>query len=141
MNRFIGHVDHKIDAKYRVRIPTEYRSQIEEGKLFFIVRPNRCIGVYPEAKCNELVEQLSAIKTNDPNYAFANFLVGSITEITEDDQGRIVIPNFYREYAGLSSECKVVTTGCIDHLEIALRKDDEKIDLERVELGFSSMPL
>ncbi len=139
MEGFFGHIDHKIDAKFRVRIPVEYRGKIEE-KIYFVVRPNRCIGVYPEGKCNELIAQLSSIKTNDENYAFANFLIGSIMEINEDDQGRIVIPNFYREYADLSPDCKVVTTGCIDHLEIGLRKE-EKIDFEQVRLGFGSMPL
>lgn len=141
MEKLFGHVNHKIDAKYRVRIPKEYRSALGD-KLFFVVRPERCIGVFTEEKCGELIAMLSEIKTNDERYAFARFVVSSIVEVHEDDQKRILIPNFYREYAGLTAECDVVTAGCIDHVEISLLEEKgEKIDYGSIKEGFGSMAL
>ena len=48
--------------------------------------------------------------------AFARLMLAGAMDVTLDSQGRIMLPEYLREYASMSK--KVVVTGLYNHLEI-----------------------
>lgn len=115
MDLLCGEFSHQLDGKNRIRIPAKFRAKLGENYCFAIL-PG-CIGVYSEEEIKRVLDKLKNITTGDKErYKAKSIFVGSITDVSEDDQSRTVLSAFYRNYAGIQKD--VVTVGAIDHLEI-----------------------
>lgn len=113
---FYGRVEHQLDAKNRIRIPTKYRSELGND-YYFMARPQGCIGVLTQQALDKLNERLDKVTSGDPRQMRAKRLIlGSVEKVTEDIQGRIVLSSFFRGHAKITKD--VVTVGNGDILEI-----------------------
>lgn len=107
---FIGEYSHNIDAKGRLSIPSKFRKD-EAGEVFYVTKgTEKCLFVYSREEWTKFADELSnlAITTNRQAGAFARFFLSGAAECEVDKLGRINIPSYLREYAGLTKDVKIL---------------------------------
>ncbi len=119
---FTGKHLHTIDDNNRLAIPSSLRKCIDEekeGKGFYIAPGlDKCLAIYPPLHFKEITKKLSELMfTNQQARTFQRlFFSRSSSFVTCDKQGRIIIPQLHKDYAGLKKE--VVIIGVMDRIEI-----------------------
>lgn len=113
---FTGEYQHALDNKGRVTIPSRLREAL--GERFLITKGlDRCIFVYPLAEWARLQQKLRKLKmTNPQSRAFKRIVFSGAMEVESDKQGRVLIPNKLREYAGIEKD--VILIGVGERVEI-----------------------
>jgi MraZ protein len=132
-----GTYEGKVDAKGRVSIPSKCRKLLP-GQLVVAKHSNKdlpALVVYPEDGFDEWSDKLLASmggeRVNDAlQVQLLDEFYKAAFDAVPDDLGRITIPTYLREYAGI--EHQVVITGARDHLIIRTPQM-----LERYEAGFA----
>jgi MraZ protein len=107
---------HAFDAKGRITVPSEWRAESFEQRLFVLPSSDRCVRVYPESWLGQLQEQVSKLKNADPLRGRVEELASLAQSATWDQQGRIMVKEKLRQGAGLKKECVLV--GRLDHFQI-----------------------
>jgi MraZ protein len=113
---FVGTTQNSIDEKGRLTLSAKWRSELASGVV--ITRGfDKCLFIFPQSKyetmAREIEEQgmaLADVRT------FARHLAALAEQAEPDKQGRIIIPQNLREFAGLDSE--VVVIGVVNRLEV-----------------------
>src|SRR6266545_5202992 len=112
-----GEFRHTLDDRGRVAIPARFRLRLAQGAT--LARwLDRCLGVFPVDEWNALAEKIRSLPLTNPNAReFARFMSSGGVDAELDRQGRLLVPGYLREYAGLS-EGEVVVVGALSRLEI-----------------------
>ena len=113
---FIGEYRHTVDEKGRIAVPARFRAQLTE-----IVVATRwldaCLAVFPQAAFERLAERVTALPLGDAEArTMRRQVFGFAYEVEPDRQGRILIPQQLRDWAGLAGDAVVV--GGHDHVEL-----------------------
>jgi len=123
MHRFSGTFEHATDDKNRVAIPSKFRDVLVglHQQALMVTRfrsgDRRCLDVYPLSAWEDLEAKLLAKRRFDPRVQqFKAVDVSGAHECPLDGQGRILLPQHLREYAGIRRD--VVFTGQIDMFKI-----------------------
>ncbi|MDQ5957748.1 MAG: transcriptional regulator MraZ [Patescibacteria group bacterium] len=112
----IGEHRHTIDAKNRLSLPAKFRKEIGK-KVVITFGLDNCLFVYRLKEWEEVAGKLSASSFGQANTrAFNRHFLGGAVETDVDAMGRILIPDYQREFAGLKT--KVVVAGVHSRLEI-----------------------
>lgn len=113
---FLGEYSHTIDDKGRLTVPSKFRTDLAVGIV--VTRGfDQNLMVYPMPGWQKLSERVLSKPISDPRVReFRRLLFSGAADLTQDRQGRILLPPFLREYAGIMDE--VVIVGMYDHLEI-----------------------
>ncbi len=113
---FIGEYNHGIDDKGRLAIPAKFRERLHHGGV--VTRGlDRCLFVYPQRDWQQLADKLSRLPISQANTrAFARLMLAGAMELDMDKQGRVVLPDYLRKYAGVKK--KVVVAGLYNRLEL-----------------------
>ena len=113
---FMGEYNHIIDAKGRLIIPARFRELL--GEEFILTKGlDGCLSIYPMDAWEAFETKLRALPlTNKNARTFTRFFVAGATNCELDRQGRILVPQTLREFAGLEKE--VVLTGNLNRIEI-----------------------
>lgn len=113
---FIGEYQHAMDEKGRVAIPAKFRKSLAGGVV--VTRGIEShLYIYPKEKWGELASKLSKLPINQANSrAFSRHMLGGASEAEIDGQGRILIPEYLREHAGITNEAVMV--GIYDRIEV-----------------------
>jgi MraZ protein len=116
---FRGTFDHTLDAKSRLTVPARYRSTLADGVVLAMpVDLKPCVGVWrPEEYERYTRRALAELPQLSPQLTeLERFLYGSSHDTELDAAGRIMVPGFLGEHAGLSKEVVVVGVG--DRMEL-----------------------
>lgn len=99
---FIGEYQHNLDEKGRLQVPVKFRSKLSDGAV--ITRGlDSCLFLYSKEEWQKIAEKVSALPmSNAKARSFARLLLAGAMEVEFDKTGRIVIPAFLRQYAGLA---------------------------------------
>ncbi len=113
---FIGEFSHNLDSKGRMAIPAKFRQKLTGGAI--ITRGlDRCLFVFTNKDWEMLAQKLIALPLAQANSrAFVRLMLAGATDCELDKQGRILIPDYLREYAGLKKQ--VVVAGLYNRIEI-----------------------
>ena len=113
---FIGEFKHSVDTKGRVAVPAKFRNQISSGAI--ITRGlDHCLFVFTEADWEALAQKIVALPLAQANSrAFARLMLSGASSVELDSQGRILIPDYLRKYAGLGKSVKVI--GVYNRVEV-----------------------
>lgn len=112
-NTLMGTYEHTIDAKGRMAFPTKLRERL--GLSFIVtIGPENCLYVYSEEEWENFTEKIKTL-TGEKARAAKLFIIKACT-VEPDKQGRILIPQNLREYAGLDHDVTVL--GVINRAEI-----------------------
>ena len=106
---FLGEYINTPDEKKRLTIPDKFRACLERG-LVITRGLDGCLFAFTHDDWLEfstaLGEKLSLAQKSGRD--LARFFFSGATDTTIDRQGRILIPTFLREYAGLESDVVIV---------------------------------
>ena len=113
---FIGEYNHSLDGKGRLAIPAKFRSQLKGGAVVTRGLDN-CLFLYPKKQWLELANKLSKLPISQSNTrAFSRLMLAGAMDVDFDNQGRIMVPEYLRKFAGLTK--KAVIAGLYDRLEV-----------------------
>jgi len=112
-----GEYRHSLDAKGRVSVP--YRFRDEMGDIVVVSKGigEKCLYVFPMNEWKKIEEILSGLPISDARAReVTRFFAGGSSEIELDKQGRVMLPQYLRDYAGLDKD--VVIIGAVNRAEI-----------------------
>lgn len=114
---FTGEFRHALDDRGRIAIPVRFRSRLAEGAT--LARwLDGCLAIFPADEWNDLAEKLRRLPVTNPRAReFARFMSSGAVEAELDRQGRLLVPSYLREYAGISAG-EAVVVGALSRLEI-----------------------
>lgn len=113
---FIGEYQHTIDEKGRIAVPVKFRAELSHGAVVTRGLDN-CLFLYPKKDWVELAEKLVKLPISQSNTrAFSRLMLSGAMDVALDKQGRLILPDYLRKYAGLNK--KVIVTGLYNRLEI-----------------------
>lgn len=112
----IGEYTHALDDKNRISLPSKFRKEI--GKKLVITHGlDKCLFLYPLKEWQKISEKLASLGLGQSDTrGFNRFMLAGAVEADVDSNGRILIPEYLQEFAGLES--KVVFAGVHDRVEI-----------------------
>lgn len=101
---FWGEFSHHLDEKGRLIIPARYRRYLTPTAV--LTRGlDRNLVIYPQEAWREVSEHLNQMPMTHPTArALRRLLFSGAVELTLDRQGRVLIPGYLRDYAGLEGE-------------------------------------
>jgi len=113
---FLGHYDHNIDDKGRLTIPARFRELLAAGAYITLGLDGNLI-VMTASLFEQLSTEFKKMSMMDPATRSLSRLFFSYAQQLETDRvGRILIPQFLRQKAGLESNA--VVSGVGDYFEI-----------------------
>jgi len=112
----IGEYTHTLDIKRRLSLPSKFRKEI--GKKVVITNGlEGCLFVYSIKQWEKVTEKLAELSFGKANTRdFNRFMLGGAVESEVDPIGRILIPDFLKDFANLKDKVSVV--GVHDRIEI-----------------------
>ena len=108
-----GEYMHTLDTKGRLAVPARLREEL--GNVFYVtLSMDKCLSAYSAENWQRFSDKVDAMpyvkqRKMRPLFAFA-------ARCEADAQGRILLPQTLREYAGLEKDVTVV--GCNNHAEL-----------------------
>lgn len=104
-NTLMGKYDHTMDAKGRMAFPTKLRERL--GVSFIVtIGLDNCLYVFSNEGWEEFTRKLQTL-TGTKARAAKMFIINAC-EVEPDKQGRVLIPQNLREYAGLEHDVTVL---------------------------------
>jgi MraZ protein len=113
---FTGEYRHTVDEKGRIAVPARFRAQLDGGVV--VARwMDTCLAIFPMAAWEALATKVGSLPVTDPNARLlARQLFAGAFETALDRQGRVLVPQHLRGFAGLEGETLVL--GSHDHAEL-----------------------
>ena len=121
---FIGEYKHSIDEKGRLAIPSKFRNDLATGAV--VTRGlDTSLFLFPKEEWGKLAEKLASLPLGQSNSrAFARLMLAGAMDVELDKQGRVVLPEYLRQYAHLQKT--TIIAGLYNRLEIW---DEEKWEM------------
>jgi MraZ protein len=141
---FIGEYSHNLDDKGRLAVPKKFRTDLAKGAVVTRGLDN-CLFLYTKKEWTKLAEKLAGLPFAQANTrAFARLMLAGAMDVDIDKQGRIILPAYLREFAGIKKD--VVVAGLYSRLELwdsskwndyksKTERDSNKIAEEMLGLG------
>jgi len=97
-------------------MPAKFRDKLTAGAI--VTRGiDNCLFVFAHAEWEELAKKLIALPLAQANSrAFVRLMLAGASDVELDNQGRILIPDYLRKYAGLKKE--VIVAGLYNRIEV-----------------------
>lgn len=106
---FIGTYKHNLDPKNRIIMPAKFREEL--GEVFYVTKGlSGCLLAMPSDQWEAFVNQISSRPVPEAE-ALQRFFCAGADAATPNSQGRFLIPDDLREYAGIEKEVTIVGTG------------------------------
>ena len=127
----IGQYEHTIDTKKRLALPAKFRGEL--GDKVIITRGiEGCLAVYTQDEWKIMSDKLGSLTISQSEArSFTRMILAGAMEVSLDKLGRILIPDYLKNYAGLRKD--VVICGLSNRLEIwdAQKWEAYKIEAEK----------
>lgn len=112
---FIGEYTHTVDEKNRFSLPAKFRKDL--GRKVVVTRgKDHCLFLYPAKTWARISEEVQKLGHVESDHRYTRFTFAGAAEIEIDTIGRVLIPEFLREFAGLKGS--ITITGVHDRVEL-----------------------
>ncbi len=112
MPRFMGTYTHTVDDKGRAFIPSKFRDDLGDNFVVCKGFHDKCLYVLPNAVFDAIGDKLMGESLFDESIAkVQREFYSNSAEVSLDKQGRIVIPQDLREYAGINKDAIIIGAG------------------------------
>lgn len=112
---FIGQYSHNLDEKGRVAVPAKFRVQLKSAVVTKGL--DNCLFLYPKKEWEKMAGDIAELPIDkSSNRAFSRAMLAGAAELEFDKQGRTILPEYLRKFAGLSKN--VIIAGLYNRLEI-----------------------
>lgn len=107
----IGEYEHSLDVKGRLIMPAKLRADI--GEKFIICKGlDGCLFAFSQEEWSNFEAKLKELPLTNKNARdFVRFFLSGATECELDKQGRFLIVNNLRAYAGIEKEVIIIGVG------------------------------
>lgn len=108
---FTGEYRHSLDSKNRVSIPSKFRDAA--GDVLYVTRGlDRCLFIFSAKEWETFAARLTELPiSNKDARKFARTFLSGASECILDKQGRILLPQYLKEYAGIEKDVYVNGAG------------------------------
>lgn len=132
----IGEYQHTLDSKKRLSLPAKFRKEV--GRKVVVTRGlDTCLFMFPLKAWGAIAEKMAALPVGQADTrGIARFILAGAVETEVDGAGRILIPEYLKDFADLKS--RVVLAGVSDRVEIWNDKTWEEYK-RRIERGADQM--
>ena len=117
---FYGEFEHSIDRKGRLILPAKFRETAKNQfvEKFFITRGlDKCLFMFSEEEWRSQENKFKTMSfTKQQSRIFNRLLFSGAVEIGPDKQGRILLPQYLKDFAGIKRD--VVIVGVSNRIEI-----------------------
>ena len=113
MGSVTGTYEHSIDAKGRLFIPAKLREELG-ATCYLTMGIDACLAIYPQESWDVFTEKFASLPMSQSRLMRPIF--ANAAKCEPDSQGRIVLPQRLRKYAGLEKD--VVIIGVHNRAEI-----------------------
>lgn len=117
---FYGEYEHSIDKKGRIILPSKFREVAQQNFIerFFITRGlDKCLFMFSEDEWRSQEQKFKSLSfTKKESRRFNRLYFSGAVEIIPDRQGRILVPQYLKDFAGVKKE--VVIVGISNRIEI-----------------------
>jgi len=113
---FLGEYKHTVDEKGRLAMPAKFRTALGKGAI--VTRGlDGCLFVFPKSEWQTLAGKLMALPLAQANSrAFVRLMLSGAVEAEFDAQGRVLVPEYLRTFAGMKKSA--VVTGLYNRVEV-----------------------
>ena len=112
----LGEYTHTLDPKKRLALPAKFRKELGET-VVLTHGLDRCLFVYSIDEWKRVAEKLASLGMGAADTrGFNRFMLAGAVETEIDSVGRILIPDFLKEFASLGT--KVIVAGVHTRAEI-----------------------
>jgi MraZ protein len=113
---FIGEYSHTLDSKNRLAVPAKFRREL--GKKAVVTRGlDKSLLLYTLKSWEEIAVKLGKMPIGESSTrSFVRLMLSGAAEVELDKLGRILIPEYLKEYAGLKKD--TVINGLFNRMEI-----------------------
>lgn len=128
---FRGRFEHTIDLKGRVSIPSKFREILSTNydDRLIVTNFDSCLWAYPCLEWQAIENKVGALPQFRPEVkTLQRVFISAATECPLDKQGRILLPQTLRDYAGITKD--LVFVGMTRRIEIWSRERWQKIFTE-----------
>ena len=132
----IGEYLHTLDGKKRISLPSKFRKEV--GRKVVVTRGlDTCLFMFSQKAWEKIAEKVSGLPVGQADTrGMSRFLLAGAVETEVDSAGRILIPDFLKDFAGLRS--RVILAGVSDRVEIWNEKTWEEYK-RKIEKGADQM--
>ncbi|MCM8812233.1 MAG: division/cell wall cluster transcriptional repressor MraZ [Candidatus Omnitrophica bacterium] len=117
---FYGEHEHTIDRKGRLIIPSRFREAMKEHFVEHLVVTrglDKCLFLFPEDEWKAQENRFRSLSfTKQEARQFNRFYFSGAAELSFDKQGRILIPQYLKDYAGIKRDVTLV--GVSNRIEV-----------------------
>lgn len=107
----LGTYTPKIDQKGRMALPAKMRAQLGEG-MVMARGQEKCVYLLPQSEFRRIAARIQrASMGNKATRSYLRVFLSGAVEGEPDKQGRILVPQTLRSYAGLGSDIVVIGVG------------------------------
>ena len=118
MEYFVGMHERQLDPKGRLALPASYRPRFEPS-CYCVLGSANCIGVLTPAESQAVVSKMiAAVEAGERSSTELRAMAANMIEVPVDKQGRILLDERLRSYAGLELNSRVIVAGAFTRLEI-----------------------
>jgi MraZ protein len=104
----IGEYKHTIDTKKRLSVPAKFRKDIGE-RAVITKGLEKCLTVYTMQEWEKVAEKLNNLPTAQSDARnYARIMLAGAADVEFDKLGRILIPDYLKEYALLKKNVTVL---------------------------------
>lgn len=118
MGRFIGRYAHSLDSKGRVILPAKFRPSFSTT-AYLSQFQDRCLALWTGEEFEKQLATMEAAQDTSPaDRNNVRVWAAGSSEVDMDSQGRVAIPAYLREFAGLAESQPVLVTGALNRIEL-----------------------
>lgn len=100
----IGEYTHTIDDKNRISLPSKFRKEVGK-KLIATYGLEGCLFLYPMTEWKKISEEMGKMDSlKSDTRGFNRFMFGGAVELEVDSLGRVLIPEYLREFSKLKDK-------------------------------------
>jgi len=109
---FLGRFHHNLDEKGRLTVPARFRDDLSNDGAYIMQGFDQNLLVLPTVSFDTLSHRISKMSMTDPTARLLRrLLYSSANQVTVDNSGRILIPQYLRESVNLDVQVVIVGNG------------------------------
>lgn len=131
---FLGQYSYTLDSKGRLTIPSRYREELPV-EVVLTRGLDRCLVVYPIDVWEEISQKVTSLPITDPRgRTLRRVFFADAISAELDRQGRMLIPDRLRNYAGLELSSEVAIVGLDRFIELWSPRRWEEVNQSQIDV-------